>query len=213
MKYTPLYRTNRPFLFAALVFAASLSACNSNSTSPNGSGNPPPVPSPGSYSIFRVTTTSGNSWLDTFYVLNTGLSFAGKSNVMEYRVNQGPVGHYNYEANGDISHYFDESNKVGGHSGWLRLPIAGGARDSLTTTDTVLSSGVHNVTAVTASYLGAESVTVPAGTFNAVKMGYDNYSNGVHSPTVLFWVSPGIPYYVRYSNTTSSLEMISYVVK
>jgi hypothetical protein len=69
----------------------------------------------------------------------------------------------------------------------LRWPLAPGATWSVTCTSTTTSNGQSRTTSTTTTYAvgGQESVTVPAGTFNAYKVTVDGGSS-----TTTEWVDP-----------------------
>ncbi|MDP4198106.1 MAG: hypothetical protein Q8922_01600 [Bacteroidota bacterium] len=180
---------------------------------------PTTVPNAGSifyYNIYEIDSSGvklpGSDWPDTNTVRLTGLSRFGKNNVSdiiqaEKDINFIADDTVNYESNGDISEWLS-SQEVSNTEGWTypcwqRIPVGASSGSSPIITvllDTVVG-GVH--TQVTHSYqsFGSESITVPAGTFAAVKMQYVNSfvrSVGYNSSdTTMAWYAPSLGTYLR----------------
>src|ERR1051325_1480073 len=125
----------------AIIFAS----CNS-STSPSSGITSGPTVRPGVGSMF-VTKRQEFDTLDriifagydTIFVIASGISYAGKNNVVQFRsgsdVTDGGIGYANYETNGDMAFYNDAKGRPGSRSGWITVPIISKGSSSLVVQD------------------------------------------------------------------------------
>ncbi|GEM_PF-3305485 len=168
------YRNLCILIIAAMIGGAG---CKSNSSSPNGGGTTTlTIPGVGSvfvYDDYQTDTLTGakipsTEKFDTTTVIATHISFAGKTNVTQFRENAGGlnVSYMSYEPNGDVSFYVNSSGSPGSRSGWLTVPLASKGQQSFTEFDTI-NGGVHSMTVETLTYTGATTLTLAGNTFSA----------------------------------------------
>lgn len=175
----------RPALIVAAIIGATaaLGGCKDTPTTPNGGAVTKPKAG-STYSFATYDTDSlgakvpGSDSTRSFTCIAAGVNYAGKSDVYEFAPTTGgdeqDTVYMHYESNGDVSQHLSFSNGVLAAAGWITIPFA----SKTATTTTLLDSNVidpdsgiesHVVMKITTSGSGSESITVPAGTFTALK--------------------------------------------
>ncbi|MBS1910688.1 MAG: hypothetical protein JST22_01755 [Bacteroidetes bacterium] len=170
------------------------------------------IPKAGSSYTFNSVSISGGTTVEsggiTTVVMQSGLSYGGKSNVATMMTDFRNVDYYSYEGNGDVGYLFHLV--FGGttvDSMWIAFPIASRGSVAAPTYDRVYN-GQHMLAGGRITYLGAAQLTVPAGTFQTQLLEFrTSTGSGTagQEPTDLstfvdtLWYAPGIGYHVRQS--------------
>ena len=217
---------------ASFLFFAALAGCSSNTTGPGSNTSAGSVTRPGVGSQYirynQFFDTAGHSLpalaaYDTLYVIASGISYQGKTNVVEFRYGSEPtralIFYVNYESNGDIASYVDGQGSPGKRSGWEVLPLASKGTTSFTTYD---SSGVSSVTRLT--YAGEQHISEAGKTLDALVFDYQSLNSspgGGSEVDATDYFSPSIGYYskvVEYYSEPAAVvggtsDLVSYTLK
>jgi hypothetical protein len=191
-----------------IVLSASLSifGCSNNSTT-----SAPPttltVPKAGSMFVVHAYNIDSSSrmidstqYYDTLSVIATGISYKGKTNVMQLRTpTSGRDIYQNFESNGDISRYDPGSVSPGALSGWVTYPVGSKGKTMFNTYDTTIL-GHEYVQTLTLTYMSDGDRSLVGHNFYVVGVredlaGYGTPDGTVSGPETL-WFAPEIGQYV-----------------
>lgn len=216
-------------LLVVSLFAASCK--NSTETTSN------TMTRPGVGSSFVLHSTSFDSlgnplpayekW-DTAFVISSGITYQGKTNVVAIRYGSDPKGRVtygNYESNGDLSSYADGRGAAGERSGWELSPIASQGTTQFVGYDTtyIVGGNTHHSTRTDINtYAGQQTVTEAGQSFNAIMISErDQLEDGYSDYTSTQWIAPSIGFLVRDNTTNthpspearSETHLVSYTLK
>jgi hypothetical protein len=199
---------NIHYLLPFLLLPMLIGGCTSTPTeSPS---DPTRRPGVGSwYAYSRMATDANNiptgtAILDTLTVVSTGQSYKGRSDLhrLESRMRALYVG---YESNNDVVSRDDTCECWGN---WIPYTVGTRERRTLPTKDTVLfaqtAGAYHHTITEVIEHQGIESVTVPAGTFQAHRLKLVRTESGAKSTgtvtittTTTYYFAPTIGYLVK----------------
>ncbi len=176
-----------------------------------------PAPKVGKIYVFQDLTDPRT---DTIEITSTGQTVAGKSNVVRLRAvsSEGDtsLGFYNLESNDDFT--FGDSSYSGLSTDtprfrWTTFPTGSSQAISDPSVDT-MDGPYHDVETGARTFIGTETVTVPAGTFSTVRVRYNWYhsytmdtANAIGDmthQTLDYWFVPSLAMFVKATDTEIS---------
>jgi hypothetical protein len=158
-------------LFVAIFAFFCITGCsNTNSTSA-----PPTtltVPNTGSMFVmnnYEIDSSSrmigSTQYYDTIIVIATGMTYMGKTNVMQLQTPTSRHNLYrNFESNGDISTYYPGNGKPGDQPGWVTYPVGSKGKTTFNTFDTTVF-GTREVQTLTLTYTNSTTRTLAGHNF------------------------------------------------
>lgn len=194
----------------AIVSCALASCSKTNPVSPNDIGLI--TPKAGSSYTFNSVSISGGTTVEKdgemTVVMESGLSYGGRGNVVKMMTNFKDIDYFSYESNGDMDYLFHLTfSGTTVDSMWVTFPI--GSRGSVASPayDRVFN-GQRMQSGGTITYLGAAQLTVPAGTFQTQMLEFrttSGFGNAGEPPVEesrfvdTVWFAPAIGYHVKES--------------
>jgi hypothetical protein len=163
---------SRIALAIGLLFGIGVSACSDDNPADPGSSTDAPNAGT-SYTLRGVTTDELGRILQSrdiiSVIVETNQSYFGRTGLVKM-VTAGSPGYLQYGANGDIATvYYVSMNGVLVDSSWISYPFGSKGSSALPAVNQNLS-GFVVTSQGEITYVGTESVTVPAGTFETQKV-------------------------------------------
>lgn len=194
-------------ILSALLFVSLFVAGCTNGSSPGAPPTTLTVPGIGSMFVvnhYEIDSSSkmigSTQYYDTVIVIATGLTYMGKSNVMQLRTpTSGHTLYNSFEPDADISKIYPLSGNPGSQSGWVTFPIASKGKTEFNTVDTTIF-GQHEVQTLTLTYAGNTTRTLAGHNFYVVGILYNLSGyltpDGTTYGQDTMWFAPEIGQYV-----------------
>jgi hypothetical protein len=226
-------RPNFSRLIAFAIFGVLLVSsvgCSNSSGPPTSTFTVPKAGSTFIFYSYRIDTAgaiiANTEVSDTDIVIASGSTYQGRTNVNRFHTNKGGSDIFlNYETNGDISYYEDNSGKPGTRSGWITIPLGRKGKSSFISFDSTIESGLREQETASWTYTGDATVTFSNHDFHTQTFDTElDRLNGTHDPIQNYWFAPEIGFYVKESQQPGlswngtrvngdNSELVSYVLK